>query len=129
MITATDIANILCKDCAAFGIKCYQGDNVPTGEITVERIVVHSKSQTPEKIWRKSFPEINICVPDSKGKAQLVRLNELDRLAETILDGVVGQYDGSNYSYSISSKGVESDTQMKCHYVNVRILFEVLNVK
>lgn len=130
MITATDIANILYKDCLAFGIDCYQGDNAPAGEISKERIVIHSKPLMPEKYWRKSFPEINICVPDNKkGQSQLIRLNELDRMSDSILDGVVGQHDGSNYSYSISSKGVESDTQLKCHYVNVKILFEILNVK
>ena len=33
------------------------------------------------------------------------------------------------YRYSIESIGAEADTALKCHYVNVRILFEVINVK
>ena len=129
MITTTDIGNILYRDCATFGIERFQGDDFPTGEITDERIIIHSKAQQPGKIWKKSFAEVNLCVPDdNRGNARLVRLNELDREAEC-LDGVVGEYDGTPYHYSISAKGVEIDSQMRCHYVNVKILFEVLNIK
>ena len=47
---------------------------------------------------------------------------------QEVLDDVVGEYDGSSYYYSIDSIGTEADTALKCHYVNVRILFQVLNV-
>lgn len=46
-----------------------------------------------------------------------------------MFDGVTGRYDGTTYHYSIDTIGTEEDTALKCHYVNVRILFEVLNVK
>lgn len=78
----------------------------------------------------KSFVEVNLCVPDlSENEANTIRLNELERQAVKLFDDVVSTYDGTTYRYSIESIGTEADTALKCHYVNVRILFEVINVK
>ena len=72
---------------------------------------------------------MNLCVPDMDGDANLIRLQELERKAQETLDEVVGEYDGSNYYYLIDTIGTEADTELRCHYVNVRLLFQVLNVK
>lgn len=130
MIVTTDIANILYLDCQTFGI-----DIVPHGkkledELKSEKIVIHAKKQQPGTYWKKSFVEVNFCVPDlKKGEANSIRLNEFEKQAQELFDGVTGHYDGMTYHYSIESIGTEEDTALKCHYVNVRILFEVLNVK
>lgn len=131
MIVTTDIANILYKDCKAFGIEVYQAGNIPDEykELSSERVIIRTKSQSPETIWKKGFVEVNLCVPDMDGDANLIRLQELERKAQEVLGDVVGDYDGSNYWYSIDSIGTEADTKLRCHYVNVRILFQVLNVK
>ena len=131
MIVTTDIANILYKDCKAFGIEVYQAGNIPDEhkELSSERVIIRTKSQSPEAIWKKGFVEVNLCVPDMDGNANLIRLQELEREAQEVLDEVVGEYDGSNYYYLIDSIGIEADTELRCHYVNVRILFQVLNVK
>ena len=131
MIVTTDIANILYKDCEAFGMEVYQSGNIPdeNKKLSSERVIIIAKSQSPEAIWKKGFVEVNLCVPDMDGKANLIRLQELERKAQEILDDVVGEYDGSNYYYLIDSIGIEADTELRCHYVNVRLLFQVLNVK
>ena len=131
MIVTTDIANILYKDCEAFGMEVYQSGNIPDEdkELSSERVIIIAKSQSPEAIWKKGFVEVNLCVPDMDGKANLIRLQELERKAQEILDDVVGEFDGSSYYYSIDQIGTEADTALKCHYVNVRLLFQVLNVK
>ena len=131
MIVTTDIANILYKDCKAFGIEVYQAGNIPdeNKKLSSERVIIIAKSQSPEAIWKKGFVEVNLCVPDMDGKANLIRLQELERKAQEILDDVVGEFDGSSYYYSIDQIGTEADTALKCHYVNVRLLFQVLNVK
>ena len=91
---------------------------------------VHTKKQQPGKYWKKSFAEVNLCVPNlSENEANTIRLNELERKAGKLLDDVVSTYDGTTYRYSIESIGAEADAALKCHYVNVRILFEVINVK
>ena len=131
MIVTTDIADILYKDCKAFGIEVYQAGNIPDEhkKLSSERVIVRTKSQSPEAIWKKGFVEVNLCVPDMDGDANLIRLQELERKAQEVLDEVVGEYDGSNYYYLIDSIGIEADTELRCHYVNVRLLFQVLNVK
>lgn len=130
MIVTTDIGNILYRDCKALGIEVYQKGNIPDGEVTTERVIIRTKSQTPSKYWKKGFVEVNLCVPDVDiDTANLIRLAELEREAMKILDDVVSSYDGTTYRYSIDSIGTEADTALKCHYVNVRLLFEVLNVK
>ena len=131
MIVTTDIANILYKDCKALGMEVYQSGNIPDEdkELSSERVIIIAKSQSPEAIWKKGFVEVNLCVPDMGGKANLIRLQEFERKAQEVLDDVVGEFDGSSYYYSIDQIGTEADTALKCHYVNVRLLFEVLNVK
>lgn len=129
MIVTTDIANIIYRDCGVFGIgEMYQDGNILDDEINAERIVIHSKRQTPGRFWKKCFVEVNLCVPDLEdGIANLVRLNELERMANGMR--AVSGYDGSTYRYSIDSIGVERWPKAKCHYVNIRILFEILNVR
>ena len=131
MIVTTDIANILYKDCEAFGMEVYQSGNIPDEDkkLSSERVIIIAKSQSSEAIWKKGFVEVNLCVPDMDGKANLIRLQELERKAQEVLDDVVGGFDGSSYYYSIDQIGTEADTALKCHYVNVRLLFQVLNVK
>ena len=131
MIVTADIANILYKDCKAFGIEVYQAGNIPDEhkELSSERVIIRTKSQSPETYWKKGFVEVNLCVPDMDGDANLIRLQELERKAQETLDEVVGEYDGSNYYYLIDTIGTEADTELRCHYVNVRLLFQVLNVK
>lgn len=136
MIVTTDIGNILYQDCKAFGIEeIYRNGNIspipndPDYRLKTERVVIRTKSQSPGRYWKKGFVEVNLCVPDAQPDvANLLRLAEIERQAMTILRSS-GSYDGSFYRYSIESIGMEADTALKCHYVNVRILFEVLNVK
>ena len=131
MIVTTDIANIIFKDCKSFGIsEMHQRGNIPEGEVKTERIVIYPKTQQPDAYWEKGYVEVNLCVPvTNTGKANLIRLNELERKArEMFKDGIVGQYDGSWYRYSSESLGIEEDKELCCYYVNVKLLFETLNV-
>lgn len=129
-VVTTDIANILYRDCKAFGIDIVPSGETLVSELTSERIVIHAKKQQPGTYWKKSFAEVNLCVPDlSENEANTIRLNELEREANKRFDDVVSTYDGTTYRYSIDSIGTEADTALKCHYVNVRILFNVLNTK
>lgn len=130
MIVTTDIGNILYRDCKAFGIAIVLDGETLTGKLKSERIVIHAKKQQPGIYWKKSFAEVNLCAPDlSENEANTIRLNELEREAMKRFDDVVSTYDGTRYRYSIDSIGTEADTALKCHYVNVRILFNVLNTK
>ena len=100
MITTSDIADILYRDCQQFGISAiYRKGNVPEvtgGKLTAERIVILPKPQQPGKQWLKDFVEVNLCVPDldDKGTADLGRLQELERMAKPTLDHKTGMFDG-----------------------------------
>lgn len=130
MITTSDIVDILYGVCAPFELPIFRKGYIPDGEIKSERVVILPKEQTSETYWRKAFVEVNVCVPDlSEGVANLTRLQEVERLARRVFVANAGEYDDSYYAYSISSiNGLVKDDSMKCHYVNVKLLFEVLNV-
>lgn len=130
MIVTTDIADILFRDCKDFGIMIVPFGKTLTGEITEERITIHVKGQTPEKIWEKCFVEVNLCVPDlGVNIAHTLRLKALERTAKKKFKSVTGTFDGTRYLYEIDTINIEADTALKCHFVNVRLLFNVLNVK
>ena len=95
-----------------------------------ERIVIHTEETTAGKVLEEIFRRSeSMCTNLSENEANTIRLNELERKAGKLLDDVVSTYDSTTYRYSIESIGTEADTALKCHYVNVRILFEVINVK
>lgn len=129
MITTTDIANILYKECKAFGIPIYQNGNIPMGEIKEPRITIHVKQMTTEDYWHKGFAEVNISVPNIEDKADLITLQSYERMAWQLFERHSAEYDDTRYR--ISTEGIEvlEDGDFKCHYVNVRVLYEVLNVK
>lgn len=127
MITQGDIAKILYKDCKVFGLPVYQKENTPKGKVTKERIVVIPKAGATEMYWEKCYVEVNFCVPDVKGQANLVRMDELERLAVSQLKKKSGIWDSTRYIYRKDSTSREQDTELGCHFVNVRLLFEILN--
>ncbi len=128
MITTTDAANILYKDSAIFGMPVFQEGNVPIGNVDEEgRVVIHTKEQSPDTIWKKGFLEVNLFVADTKhGNANLLRLNELERLAIKSFHGT-GEYDGTTYKYLVQSTRPLENKDLKAHYVNVKMLFKVMN--
>lgn len=102
MIVTTDIANILYRDCKSFEIDIVPSGETLMDELKSERIVIHTKKQQPGKYWKKSFAEVNLCVPDlSENEANTIRLNELERETNKLFNGVVSSYNGTTYRYSI----------------------------
>ena len=130
MIVTTDIADILYRDCKAFGIEIVPFGQILTGELKDERITIHVKGQTPSKYWEKCFCEVNLCVPDlGVNIANTLRLKELERKAKELFKNVTGEFDGTRYNYGVETIHIEADTALKCHFINCRILFNALNVK
>ena len=130
MIVTTDIADILYRDCKAFGIDIVPFGNTLTGELKDERITIHVKGQTPSKYWEKCFCDVNLCVPDlGINIANTLRLKELERKAKELFKSVTDEFDGTRYNYEIDTIHIEADTALKCHFINCRILFNALNVK
>jgi len=130
MIVTTDIADIIYRDCKAFGIEIVPFGKTITGELKDERITIHVKGQTPSKYWEKCFCDVNLCVPDlGVNIANTLRLKELERKAKKLFKSVTGEFDDTRYRYEVDTIHIEADTALKCHFVNCRLLFNVLNVK
>lgn len=129
MITTTDTANILYRICQAFRMPVFQEGNIDKGKIGKDgRVVIHVKEQTSESKWKKGFVEINFFVADIRdGVADLIRLNELERKAHKILN-VVGRHDGLTYKSTVASSVVMEEKTLNAHFVNVKVLFRVMNV-
>ena len=128
MIVTTDIADILYRDCKCFGITIVPFGKILTGKLTDERITIHVKGQTPEKYWEKCFVEVNLCVPDlGNNLANTIKLKELERAAKEKFRSVTGRFNDTRYHYGYNTISIEADTALKCHFVNCRLLFNVLN--
>ena len=70
----------------------------------------------------------NLCVPDlAVNVANTIRLKELERTAKEKFRSVTGTFDGTRYLYEVDTITIEADTALKCHFVNVRLLYNVLN--
>lgn len=128
MIVTTGIANILYRDFKVLGIDIVPFGKTLTGELDKECITIHVKKPTSEDYWVKRFAEVNICVPDIRpNTADTIRLNELERLANKNFKLITGIQDDTRYKYEVETS-IETDTDLKCHFVNCKILFNVLNV-
>lgn len=128
MIVTTDIADILYRDCKAFGIGIVPFGKTLTDDLKEERITIHVKGQTPSKYWEKCFCDVNLCVPDlGLGIANTLRLKELERKAKELFKSANGEFDGTRYNYGVDTIHIEADTALKCHFINCRLLFNVLN--
>lgn len=128
MIVTTDIANILYARCKMFGMPVAQGHNIDYDALEPQgRVVVHVREQTPQKIWKKCFAEVNIHVPDvGEGRADLIKLNEIERNAHRIFD-CVSVYDDTYYRLTIAATNILQSKELHSHYVNAKVLFQSLN--
>lgn len=130
MITTTDIGNIIYSFCrnrfSDFAI--YQHGNIPSGVVNKERITIFPKSQTASGKWIKNFVEVNFCIPNKNGGADLIRLNEIESLAFDAFKIVAGNYNGLNYKFCYDSIGRLEDKNLNIFFINIRVKFQVINI-
>lgn len=130
-ITTADIRRIMYGILSSWGLPIHYKEDLPMGEITDERIIIVTSGEGYGKIWTTCIVTISICVPDpTPNDANLTKLDVYEKQSiKMFKDGMVGDYKGDNYVISLQKNGIEEDRQMKCHYVNLKLSFEVLNVK
>lgn len=133
MIVTGDIYKILFDRVKeAFGIgteSIYDSWNPIKSHLKEEAIVIVTSTPIePDTYWEKAFAHVNICVPDYLGEVNKQRLTALERMAcAWIGQGFTGVYDGTRYRVGKDSLGLERDDALKCSYVNLVLLFEILN--
>lgn len=122
----TDVANILYRDCLRFGIDVFQSGQVPQG--LREQIVVNVNIQQKDIYFKACFANINFIVPDlEKDTANLIRLEEMEKMGAT-LEGN-GWHNDCYYRYEPDSVELIKDENLDAHFINVRVLFEILNIR
>ncbi len=103
-------------------------DDVPDGYVESERIVLHVKQSSVETYFDRCFVEVNYAVPDIGDAPDAAGLRDAERaLAGFLGETHVGKSDGTWYRFSLMSHQVLK-SELHCHYVNARVLFEILNV-
>lgn len=129
MITTSDIGNVLYRHCARLSVKdICRGWNFPKGELSGERVSITVKTVSSGKPWSKAYAEVNVCVPDMEdGEADLIRLAELEREYSESFGTNTSVADGIRYRFRRESVSLLDDSGLRCHYVNIRVLFEFLN--
>lgn len=111
-------------------LSVYVGGDYPAGKVTEERVVIIVKDAKKGPIFNSGFVEVNFCVPDIDGRANHPRLQDLEAEAvEYFWDDVVGDYGNTTYRYGLYSHGIAEDSELGCHFANIRLLFESLNVR
>ena len=137
MITISDIGHIIFDECRFLDMPTYVMTNLPDEYVSSAdkvdgrgRIVVIPKFATADKTYFNDCTvEVNILLPDVGGEAN----NQLDvllRKAYTQLDdGRCGDKDGDFWRISVQRYSIEDEPNLNCHYVNLTILFEILNIR
>jgi hypothetical protein len=136
MITKADIENIILDVCEPLGITDVTTEpptlDDKTGDgLKGEKLEIFVKKEGDGTRWLPRFVDVNVCIPDfTSGLQNAPRLEAVEKIAGGLFDKAYasGIMDGSRYRFKRESIGIEQDKPLKCHYVNVRVLFETINV-
>ena len=126
-----DIEEVIISACEGLGIvpldRIYVTEDFPEG--VDERIVIHAKQQQRGDYFYKGFVEVNAVVPDIFGKADHARLQEIEGIFTGAFKyDTVGTHGTDTYRYGLESERILSEEKSEYHYVNARLLFEILNI-
>lgn len=137
MITERTISHILFDDLEFMGMKTYIKYHLPDEEASTEdriepngRIVIRPKVVNADKTYFQDCTvEVNIALPDIEGEMD-TKLDDLCKKAyDELNDDKCGNKDGEFYRYHVQRYSIEDEPNLSCHYANLTILFEILNVK
>lgn len=129
MITQETIGEILFDKCAEVftDVPIYLKGNEPEGEIDTERVVVITRRIESGKYWNRSMCEINYCVPNRAEEKDGIRLKVAQTMLKPLYSGC-GTAEGERYRFKKMSVGEEEERDLRYYFVNLKVLFEILNV-
>ena len=142
MITEIDAGHVIYDDLELMGLERRLKGHLTKGGLEGERpmvgekipdegmIVIIPKRMSADKTYFNDCTiEVNILLKDIECEAN-PQLNELLKKAiQTLSDNEVGKVEDVWYRYSIRSHGIEQESKLSCHYANITIDFETLNVR
>lgn len=142
MITEIDAGHIIYEDLAFLGLErrlkghllkgTLEGDEPITNEHVPQEglVVIIPKRRTANATYfNDGTIEVNILVPDIYDELHPSINTLLHSVLDEFSDAKVGYRNGTWYRYSVRSHGIEDESRLKCHYANITIDFETLNVR
>ena len=142
MITETDAGHIIFDDLDSLGLERRLKGHLKTGRLDGEEpmveesvpddgmIVVIPKSMSADKTYFNDCTiEVNILMKDLEGETNPMLEEKLKKALEVLMADKVGNIENDWYRYSVRSHGIEQEGSMNCHYANITIDFETLNVR
>lgn len=131
-LTVTDIKIVMRGIAESFGMtNIVFPEELPLGEISEERTIIATSKESMGKIWASCIVTMSVLVPDvSNGIANLSRIRAIEqKLLPEFREGVVGSTNGNDYSVTLQDISVEADVKLRCHYVCIKLMFDILNTK
>lgn len=142
MITEIDAGHVIYNDLSPMQMERRLKGHLLRGTINGEEVMISEK--IPEKgiiviipksisADKKYFNDctivVNILLKDVEGEAN-PKLNTLLKEAFSLLNADrTGEVEGEWYRYNVRSHGIEEEKNLRCHYANIIIDFQILNVK
>ena len=142
MITEIDAGHVIYDDLDFMGLERRLKGHITKGSLDGEQpmvgenvpddgmIVILPKRMSADKTYfNECTIEVNILMKDLQGETN-PRLNGLMKNAVSALsDFKTGKVGEDWYRYSVRSHGIEEEAKRECHYANITIDFETLNVR
>lgn len=126
MIGLTDALNLLSRDLREFGYKVYKSYDKPQG--LEECIVINADSLQSSTYFKKGFINVNCITPNFKTNdaTNYPKLNEFEKISQKL--DRVGVYKDITYKYDVDGVAIFREDNGSS-FLNIRILFEILNTK
>lgn len=132
-MSQSEIAEIIYDAAEYLGTPRYIADTMPAeaiAEAGQPRLVIIVGQTRPARYWANCYVKVNFCVPDIQSatdKADALKLKDAELALRPLHNGT-GNKDGETYRYSLETTEIVSDTDMRCHYVNITLLFQYQNI-
>lgn len=142
MITETDAGHIIFDDLEPIGLERRLKGHLKNGKLDGEEpmvgesvpedgmIVIIPKRMSADKTYFNDCTvEVNILMKDLQGETNPMLDDKLKCALEVLMADKVGNTEKDWYRYSVRSHGIEQESKLECHYANITIDFETLNVR
>lgn len=136
MLTQKDIGHVVYDDCRFLGLPIYLKDSLPEGEVVSQeervkpRVVIRPKFVSNDKTYFNDCTvEVNIVFPDIEGECNPQLPDYYSKALKELDDDKCGRCGVDFYRYRVVRHCIEADGDLSCHYANITLLFEILNVR
>lgn len=142
MMTEIDAGHVIYDDLESLGLEMRLKGHLHTGRLDGESpmvgetvpedgmIVILPKAMSADKVYFNGCTiEVNILMRDIEGETNPSLNDRLKEALGILQADKVGQFEEVWYRYGVRSHGIEQESTISCHYANITIDFETLNVK